>query len=94
MVATLGMTTGVFLTGVLLLRICDPDLESPVLANYSLSYTVISIIYFAMLNMFIVLPMASGAVVTALVALALGIAGLAAAMAASRFSFGREFRGN
>ena len=94
MVATLGMSTGVFLTGVLLLRICDPDLESPALANYSLSYTVISIIYFAMLNMFIVLPMASGAMVTALVALALGIAGLVAAVAASRLSFGREFRGN
>lgn len=93
MVATLGMSTGVFLTGVLLLRICDPDLESPALANYSLSYTVISIIYFAMLNMFIVLPMASGAMVTALVALALGIAGLVAAVAASRLSFGREFRG-
>ena len=47
-----------------------------------------------MLNMFIVLPMASGAMVTALVALALGIAGLVAAVAASRLSFGREFRGN
>lgn len=94
MVATLGMSTGVFLTGVLLLRICDPNLESPALANYSLSYTVISIVYFAMLNMFIVLPLSSGPAVTALVALALAVVTLIAAAAASRISFGREFKGN
>lgn len=94
MVATLGMSTGVFLTGVLLLRICDPNLESPALANYSLSYTVTSIIYFAMLNLFIVLPMSYGAGVTALAALALGIAALIFAVITSRLSFGSAFKGN
>lgn len=94
MIATFGMATGVFLTGVLLLRICDPELESPALANYSLSYTIVSIIYFAMLNLFIVLPIASGAMLTALAALALGIGGLVLAVIASRVSFGKTFKGN
>ena len=94
MIGTLGMSTGVFLTGVLLLRICDPELESPALANYSLSYTVTSIIYFAMLNLFIVLPMSSGALVTALVAFLFGAIALVAAVVASRVSFGKEFKGN
>lgn len=94
MIGTFGMATGVFLTGVLLLRICDPDLESPALANYSLSYTITSIIYFAMLNLFIVLPIKSGALVTALVSLGIGLAALIAAAIFSRISFGKEFKGN
>lgn len=94
MIGTFGMATGVFLTGVLLLRICDPDLKSPALANYSLSYTVTSIIYFALLNMFIVLPISSGAGVTALVGLGLGIVSLLGAIISSRVAFGKEFKGN
>lgn len=94
MVATLGMSTGVFLTGVLLLRICDPDLESPALANYSLSYTIVSVIYFAMLNLFIVMPLSSGAAVTAAVAFVLGIGALLFAVIASRISFGKNYGGN
>lgn len=94
MIGTLGMSTGVFLTGVLLLRICDPNLESPALANYSLSYTVTSIIYFAMLNLFIMLPMSSGAGVTAGVALGIGVVILLAGAISSRIFFGKEFKGN
>lgn len=94
MIGTFGMATGVFLTGVLLLRICDPDLESPALANYSLSYTVTSVIYFAMLNLFIVLPISSGALLTALVSLGIGLAALIAAGIFSRISFGKAFKGN
>lgn len=94
MIGTYGMSTGVFLTGVLLLRICDPDLESPALANYSLSYTVTSIIYFAMLNLFIVLPMSYGAGVTALAALGIGLAAVVFAVVSSRVSFGSQFKGN
>ena len=94
MIGTYGMSTGVFLTGVLLLRICDPDLESPALANYSLSYTITSIIYFAMLNLFIVLPMSSGAGVTTLAATGLGLAAVLFAIVSSRISFGSQFKGN
>ncbi|NME35398.1 sodium/glutamate symporter [Fusobacterium sp. FSA-380-WT-3A] len=94
MIGTFGMSTGVFLTGVLLLRVCDPNLESPALANYSLSYTITSIIYFAMLNLFIMLPMSSGAGVTTMVATGLGVVILIATVVSSRVLFGKEFKGN
>ncbi len=48
-VTVLGTNTGVFLTGLLLLKMVDPDLESPVLRDYSLAYsfnTVISFVLF------------------------------------------------
>lgn len=94
MVATFGMATGVFLTGVLLLRICDPNLESPALANYSLSYTVVSVVYFALLNIFIMMPMSSGVAMTACAALALGVGMLLITMISSRIFFGKDFKGN
>ena len=94
MIGTLGMSTGVFLTGILLLRICDPNLESPALANYSLSYTVTSVIYFALLNLFIMMPMTSGVATTTFVALALGIGMLIVTIVSSRLFFGKDFKGN
>lgn len=51
MIAAFGSCTGVFLTGILLLRICDPDFKSSAIANYSLSYTISSIIYFTFLQL-------------------------------------------
>ena len=60
MISTFGMATGVFLTGILLLRICDPNFESPVLANYSLSYTITSIAYFAFLNIVLSILLSNG----------------------------------
>lgn len=89
MIGTLGMSTGVFLTGVLLLRICDPNLESPALANYSLSYTVTSVVYFAVLNMFIMMPMSSGVAMTTGVATVLGIIMLIGGIISSRVAFGK-----
>ena len=60
MIATFGMATGVFLTGILLLRVCDPDFKSPVLANYSLSYTITSVVYFVFLNVILTLLLTKG----------------------------------
>lgn len=94
MIGTFGMATGVFITGVLLLRICDPDGETPALASYSLSYTITSVIYFALLNMFIVLPMSSGALMTALVGVGIAAACFALTAISSRVSFGKDFKGN
>lgn len=94
MIATFGMSTGVFLTGVLLLRVCDPDLESPALANYSLSYTISGVIFFAMLNLFVVLPLSAGAIATAAVALGIALIAFVFAIATSRIFFGKDFRGN
>ncbi len=39
-----GTSTGVFLTGLLLFRICDPKLESPVLGDYSIGFSVTALI--------------------------------------------------
>lgn len=38
-IAMLGTSLGVFLTGLLLLKICDPDFSSPVLGDYSLGFS-------------------------------------------------------
>ena len=69
-------------------------MESPALASYSLSYTVTSVIYFALLNLFIMMPMTSGVATTTFVALALGIAMLILTIISSRILFGKDFKGN
>lgn len=56
-----GMSTGVFLTGLMLLRICDPNLETPVLANFSLAYAFTTAIGFALFQMYISIMMSHGA---------------------------------
>lgn len=45
----LGMNTGVFMTGLLLLKMVDPDFESPVLKDYSISYSFGSMVGFIMI---------------------------------------------
>jgi ESS family glutamate:Na+ symporter len=47
--AALGTCTGVFLTGLMLLKICDPDYELPVLNDYSVSFSFTSITNFVLL---------------------------------------------
>ena len=93
MIGTFGMSTGVFLTGVLLLRICDPNLESPALATYSLSYTITSVTYFVLLNMFITMPLTTSVATATLVSLAIGVGFLATGAIVSRISF-KGFKGN
>ena len=41
-----GAGTGVFITGVMLMKICDPEFESPALADYSLSFAIHSTVVF------------------------------------------------
>ncbi|WP_462335503.1 sodium/glutamate symporter [Fusobacterium varium] len=43
-VAMLGTCLGVFLTGLLLLRICDPEFSTPVLGDYSLGFSLTALI--------------------------------------------------
>lgn len=45
-VAILGTNTGVFITGLLLLKMVDPDYKSPVLGEYSVSYSINSVFGF------------------------------------------------
>ena len=47
-VTILGTNTGVFLTGLLLLTMVDPDMKSPVLRDYSFSYSINSIVSFVL----------------------------------------------
>ncbi|NMA86120.1 MAG: glutamate:sodium symporter [Tissierellia bacterium] len=61
MIASFGMSTGVFLTGILLLRVCDPDMESPVLGNYSLAYMIHSIFSFILMPIFLNIVTTHGA---------------------------------
>lgn len=90
MVAAFGMASGVFITGALLLRICDPDSKSPVLASYSIAYTMMSIFYFALLNLFITLPSGGHILKTAAVSAALCGLCLAGALITSRVFFGKH----
>ncbi|MGL5988114.1 sodium/glutamate symporter [Cetobacterium sp.] len=39
-----GTSTGVFITGLILLRICDPKLETPVLQDYSLGFSITALL--------------------------------------------------
>ena len=94
MIGTFGMATGVFITGVLLLRVADPDSETPALSSYSLSYTITSCIYFALLNTMLVMPIAHGALYASLVAFALTAVAIAFTAISSRVMFGADFKGN
>jgi ESS family glutamate:Na+ symporter len=48
-VAVVGTCTGVFLTGLMLLKICDPDYELPVLNDYSVGFSFTAITAFVLL---------------------------------------------
>lgn len=43
-IAIFGLCSGVFITGLLLLRITDPNFETPVLANFSLAFAINALI--------------------------------------------------
>ncbi len=90
MIATFGMTSGVFITGALLLRICDPELKSPVLASYSVAYTAMSICYFAALNLFITLPIGGGIFTTFIVGCVFCVLCLAGALISCFVCFGKK----
>lgn len=90
MIAAFGMSTGVFLTGLLLLRICDPELESPVLGNYSLSYTLLTVINFAVMPIFLNIIVYKGAVAMFFASLAVCAVYLIGAVVSSKIVFGKK----
>lgn len=94
MIGTFGMATGVFITGVLLLRVADPDSETPALSSYSLSYTITSCIYFALLNTMLVMPIARGPLFASLVAFGLTAVAVVFTAVSSRVLFGADYKGN
>jgi ESS family glutamate:Na+ symporter len=44
-----GTSTGVFLTGLMLLKICDPEYKSPVLNDYSMGFSLTSVTSFILM---------------------------------------------
>jgi ESS family glutamate:Na+ symporter len=61
-IALFGQSTGVIMTGILLLRICDPDMETPVLKDFSIAYALSTMFSYAMLLPVIKLLPNSGAI--------------------------------
>ncbi|MDR0649059.1 MAG: hypothetical protein LBF92_06960 [Synergistaceae bacterium] len=47
--AIFGTSTGVFLTGLMLLKICDPDYDLPALNDYSVGFSFVSVLNFVLL---------------------------------------------
>lgn len=43
-ILSFGINTGVMMTGITLLKVCDPDFESPVMEDYSFSYAIRTVI--------------------------------------------------
>jgi ESS family glutamate:Na+ symporter len=48
-IAMWGNLTGVFLTGLMLLKICDPDYKLPVLNDFSVGFSMLSLVGFIMM---------------------------------------------
>lgn len=61
-IALFGQSTGVIMTGILLLRICDSDMETPVLKDFSISYALSTMLCYALLLPVIKLLPNSGAI--------------------------------
>jgi len=61
-IALFGQSTGVIMTGILLLRICDSDMKTPVLQDFSISYALSTMVCYAMLLPIIKLIPNSGAI--------------------------------
>lgn len=51
--AILGTCTGVFLTGLMLLKICDPDYETPVINDFSIGFSFTSVLNFVLMPIFV-----------------------------------------
>lgn len=66
-----GSSTGVFLNGLMLLKICDPDYDLPVLNDYSIGFSINSITGFIMLPLVVFLVLNVGLVPAILVQLGL-----------------------
>lgn len=84
MIATLGMSTGVFLTGLLLLKICDPDSESSALGNYSISFSIVSAITFAIMPLILNMVLTKGPGTAFLLTAGLTIFGIIATAVSSK----------
>ena len=78
-----GTASGVFLTGLLLLKICDPDFKTPAMRDGSLGYSLNSVLVFILLPIMTGLAVEYGPIALALFGLALLAASVAGMFATS-----------
>ena len=94
MMVIFGSATGVFLTGILLLRICDPQFKTSALGDGSMAYAVGGVVYFAVLNPTLSLLLNQPIWMTTLILLAAALVCILAVGIISKASYGASFRGN
>lgn len=94
MLVIYGAATGVYLTGLLLLRICDPNFESQAIGNASIAYAISGIFYFGIFNAILSMLLNQGTIFTTMIMLAGTILFTLATIITARFCYGKEFKGN
>lgn len=85
-----GTASGVFLTGLLLLKICDPDFKTPAMRDGSLGYSMNSVLVFILLPIMTGLAIKYGPIALALFGLVLLAASFAGMAASSMGLFGKS----
>ena len=81
----IGCCCGVFVTGMLLIKMADPDLQTPALNDYSLSYTLHNFFLIPFVPFIFAFTVSNGAMSAGLLSLS-----LAAMFFALVFVFGRK----
>jgi len=79
-----GVSTGVFITGMMLLKISDPDFESPVLNDLSIGFALSGVIGFIILPITVSMMIDLGLVISALFKVALLVALIVVMLLAKR----------
>lgn len=79
-----GLSTGVFLTGLLLLKIVDPDFKTPAMRDGSLAYSIVSVVGFMLLPVYVGLATSMGPLAIVLVGGGTGLIAAVAAMLIAR----------
>lgn len=90
MISSFGMSTGVFLTGILLLRICDPNMESPVLGNYSIAYMINSISSFILMPIFLNIVVTHGSMGMLIASIIVSLIYYVGTIVSSKIIFGKD----
>ena len=84
--AVLGTCTGVFLTGLMLLKICDPDYETPVINDFSIGFSFTSVLGFALMPVYVGCLLKYSAAVNVIIHLAIFLIYLLVGVGASKLA--------
>jgi ESS family glutamate:Na+ symporter len=81
-----GTSTGVFLTGLMLLKICDPEYKSPVLNDYSMGFSLTSVVSFILMPIVVSMLLYQSFTVNVLFQAGLMVTGMALLIGANQIS--------